>query len=77
MMDPEGVKELLQPSFPNATIEVIDQTGTFDHFGVYVESPEFNGKPLVQQHRMVQKALQDALSDGRIHAVQIKTAVPK
>ena len=76
-MDPEGVKELVMRAFPGATIEVTDLTGTFDHFQIQVVSPAFQDKKLVDQHRMVQASVQEALADGRIHAIQIKTSVPK
>ena len=74
MMDPEGVKELVTRHFPNALVEVSDLTGTFDHFQIRVVSPVFEGKKLIDQHRLVQASVQDALVDGRIHAVQIKTS---
>ena len=77
MIHPEEVKQLIQRAFPNAQVEVQDQTGTFDHFQIRVVSPIFAGKPLIEQHRLVQGPLQVALNDGRIHAVQIKTQVPK
>ena len=51
-------------------------TGTSDHFQIYVVSRLFEGKMLIEQHQMVQKPLQAALDDGRIHAVQIKTETP-
>ncbi len=76
-MDPEGVKELVTHAFSNAQIEVMDLTGTFDHFQIKVTSPTFIGKTLVDQHRMVQASVQEALADGRIHAIQIKTSIPK
>ena len=73
MMDPDGVKELVKRAFPSADIEVSDLTGTFDHFQIKVISSVFTGKSLVDQHRLVQASVQEALADGRIHAVQIKT----
>ena len=76
MMDPEGVKELVKKTFPDAHVEVSDITGTFDHFQIHVASPLFAGKKLIDQHRMVQASVQEALLDGRIHAIQIKTNIP-
>ena len=32
-MEPESVKELIANGIPDAKIEVIDTTGTKDHFG--------------------------------------------
>ncbi len=77
MMELSDVKKMIQAAFPDADVEVVDQTGTQDHFGIYVESQSFEGKKLIEQHRMVQAAVQEAMNDGRIHAVQIKTVVVK
>ena len=76
-MHPEEVAKLVQRAFPNAEVHVNDLTGGEDHFNIVVVSPLFQGKTLIDQHRMVQRALQAALGDGRIHAVQIKTSTQK
>ncbi len=77
MMDPSGVKKIVEEFFPDAEVEVFDLTGTFDHFQIRVVSELFRGKSLIEQHRLVQQAVQSALSDGRIHAIQVKTSIPK
>ena len=77
MIHPDEVKKMVQGAFSNAQVEVHDQTGTFDHFEIFVMSSQFIGKSLLEQHRTVQAAVQEALADGRIHAVQIKTKIPK
>ena len=53
-----------------------DSTGGGDHFGVLVVSPVFEGKTLIEQHQLVHGSLEAAFSDGRLHAVQIKTETP-
>ena len=77
MIQAEEVKAMVEKTFPDAQVEVEDQTGTMDHFYISVASSVFQGKMLLAQHRMVQSAVQEALNDGRIHAIQIKTSVPK
>ncbi len=77
MMRESEVKELIKRVMPDAEIEVTDTTGGSDHFQILVISNEFKGKLLIDQHRMVQKSLEVAFSDGRIHAVQIKTETPE
>ena len=77
MMDPNVVRMMVEQALPGALVEVADQTGTFDHFQIRVVSSLFQGKALIEQHRMVQQAVQSALSDGRIHAIQVKTSMPK
>jgi len=42
-----------------------------------VRSRSFAGKSLLEQHRMVYGALDAALKDGRVHAVQIRTIIPE
>lgn len=75
-MRPDEIRALIQQAIPNVHVEVQDVTGTSDHFKIYVVSGVFEGKTLIEQHRLVQQSLQTALDDGRIHAVQIKTETP-
>ncbi len=77
MIDPVDVQKMVEKAFPDGRVEVYDQTGTFDHFEIRVVSAGFQGKTRLEQHRMVQTALQDAMASGAIHAVQIKTEIPK
>lgn len=73
-MQPEEVKRKLQAELADARIDVIDMTGTGDHFRVEVISPEFEGKSLVEQHQRINGILAAHLADGSIHALSIKTA---
>lgn len=75
MMFPHDIETQLRGTFGNAHIEVLDTTGTLDHFEVMIESPLFKGKSLIEQHRLVKGALHDAILDGRIHAISIKTKI--
>ena len=72
-MQPNEVTEIVRRAFPDGRIEVEDLTGTEDHFKIVVASGVFQGKSLIDQHRLVQKAVQAALDSGEIHAVQIRT----
>jgi stress-induced morphogen len=70
----EPLQMLLERAFPEATeLTVEDRTGGGDHFQVIVESPRFNGLPLLEQHRLVNDALAQPLRDGTIHELRIKT----
>jgi stress-induced morphogen len=70
----EPIEALLARAFPDATtLRVEDRTGGGDHFQVTVESPRFNGLPLLDQHRLVNDALAEPLHDGTIHELRIKT----
>lgn len=77
MMKPEDIHFILSRKLPGAEVTVTDMTGTFDHFQVDVLWKDFAGKSLIEQHKIVNGALHDALDDGRIHALKIKTYSPK
>jgi stress-induced morphogen len=70
-----ALTDLIRSRLPDAEIGIFDRTGTKDHFNVTVRSKAFKGKTLIEQHRLVYGALQDALADGRVHAVELKTIV--
>lgn len=67
------IRGLLEEAFPGAAIAVVDRTGTNDHFHVTVESGAFDGLSLVEQHRLVNRALAAPLADGTIHELRITT----
>ena len=67
------IRALLEQAFPGGTVDVLDRTGGGDHFHVTVESPSFDGVSLVEQHRMVNRALAAPLADGTIHELRITT----
>ena len=46
-----------------------------NHFQVLVVSPDFEGKTVVEQHRMVYATLEKEL-EGAIHALGLKTLTP-
>ena len=73
-METDAIRALLAQAFPNAAeLEVEDRTGTGDHFHVTVASAEFDGLPLLDQHRKVNAALAAPLADGSIHELRIRT----
>jgi stress-induced morphogen len=73
-MDADSIRELLARAFPNAEeLDVEDRTGTGDHFQVTIASAEFDGLPLLDQHRRVNDVLAERIADGSIHELRIKT----
>ena len=73
-MSTQPLQTLLERAFPDATeLQVEDRTGGGDHFQVTVAAPAFNGLPLLEQHRLVNNALEEPLRDGTIHELRIKT----
>ena len=76
MITPEEIKTILEKALPGSTIEMRDLTGGGDHWQVVIVSPAFEGKGLLEQHRMVNEALRDEMGDQRIHALALKTFTP-
>ena len=67
----------LKQAFPDAEIEVIDLTGTQDHWEVFVASTLFTGRSRIEQHQMVNRAFAEELRTGEVHALSIKTLIRK
>ncbi|HYI75771.1 MAG TPA: BolA family protein [Gaiellaceae bacterium] len=73
-MEADVIRALLERAFPGAVeLNVEDRTGTGDHFQVTVASADFDGLPLIDQHRRVNEVLAAPLADGSIHELRIKT----
>jgi len=66
-MEPDAVKILIESGIPESQVEVVDTTGTKDHFSAIVISDSFEGLSLVEQHQTVYKAVGDHLTK-EIHA---------
>ena len=76
LFSPEKIKDLVEKSLPGATAEVVDMTGTRDHYQLVVVSSAFEGKSSVQRHRMVYATLGSAVGQ-EIHALALKTMTPE
>jgi stress-induced morphogen len=76
MIKPEEIRATLERALPGSTIEMQDLTGGGDHWQLFIVSPAFEGKGLVEQHRMVNDALKEEMGDQRIHALALKTYTP-
>jgi stress-induced morphogen len=75
MIENDALVALIRAEIPDAEVDVVDRTGTMDHFNVTVRSRAFAGRSPIDQHRMVYGALRSAMKDGRVHAVELKTHV--
>ncbi|MGE3974245.1 MAG: BolA/IbaG family iron-sulfur metabolism protein [Bdellovibrionales bacterium] len=76
-MTPEQMKDRLQKTYANAQITVNDLTGTHDHYEVVIESSAFEGLSRMQQHRAVMDVFDPELKTGEVHALTIRTLIPK
>ena len=76
MIEPAEVERLLRARFSDAELELVDLTGTRDHYQARIVSGVFAGKTLIEQHQLVYGALGSAMS-GAIHALALKTYSPE
>lgn len=67
---------LIQEKFPDAKVSLQDLAGDNDHYAVEITSKQFEGKSRVEQHKLVNKALEGTIG-GTLHALSVKTSVPK
>ena len=72
-METEKVKALIEAGLPGAQVEV---TGDGRHFEAVVVSEAFEGKSLIQQHRMVKDTVKAQIESDELHALSIKTRQP-
>ncbi|ETI39837.1 hypothetical protein PPTG_15043 [Phytophthora nicotianae INRA-310] len=77
------IHEKLLAAFTPTHLDVINEShmhnvpkGSETHFKVVVVTDQFDGKPLIQRHRMVNAVLQQELDDG-VHALSILSKTPK
>jgi acid stress-induced BolA-like protein IbaG/YrbA len=74
VVTPEQIKQLIESGLPGAEARVAGEDGT--HFEALVISPDFAGKNVVAQHRMVYAALGSRMGT-EIHALALKTLTPE
>jgi len=73
-MNPESIENKLKEAFPTCVVKAQDLTGGGDHWSVTISATEFQGKSMVEQHRLVYKALGDWMKKD-IHALALNTSV--
>ena len=75
-MNPQQLKERLEKLAPSTHVTVVDLTGTQDHYQAVIVSPVFEGKMMIEQHRMVLGLIQSEIDSGEVHALTMKTFTP-
>ena len=75
-MNANEIENLIKQGLPDADVRIEDLRGDGDHYAAYVTSPSFTGKPRVQQHQMVYRALGDKMG-GELHALMLHTKAPE
>ncbi|MBA3541310.1 MAG: BolA family transcriptional regulator [Deltaproteobacteria bacterium] len=74
-MKPDAITAKIRASIPDAEVQLEDLTGTEDHWKASIVSAAFEGKSLIQRHRLVMAALADELA-GPIHALTLDVKTP-
>jgi Predicted transcriptional regulator, BolA superfamily len=74
-MDPQQIKALIEAGLPGASAHVVSNDGV--HFQARIVCAAFEGKPLIQRHRMVNALLQEYLDSGAVHAISLTTLTPE
>ena len=71
-MTKDNIEELIIQSIPDAKVTIEDLRGDGDHYSAIVVSKSFDGKSLIQQHKMVYESLQGKMGN-ELHALVLKT----
>ena len=72
-METERVEALIEAGLPGARVQV---TGDGRHFEALVVSEAFEGKSLIQRHRMVLATVNSEIASDELHALSIKAKTP-
>ena len=70
-MEIEKIEQLIKAGIPDAQVKV---TGDGRHFEAEVISAEFEGKGLLQRHRLVLATVKEQIETDELHALSIVKA---
>ena len=73
-METSAVKTLIEQGMPGSRVEV---TGDGRHFEAIVISDAFEGKSLLERHRMVMATVHEQIASDELHALSIKAYTPE
>jgi len=76
-MTPTQLKLKLETLSPQTQAEIVDLTGTEDHYQAMIVSPIFEGRTMMEHHRMIYKLLEAEVASGEVHALTLKTYTPE
>lgn len=72
-MQIDDIKAMIEAGLPDSQVSV---SGDGTHFEAVVISDAFEGKGMLQQHRMVYDTLGDNIKNESIHALSMRTFTP-
>ena len=73
-MQPEAVKTLIETGLPGCEVTA---SGDGSHFDVIVVGEVFAGKTPVNRQRLVYATVNEQITSGALHAINIKTYTPE
>lgn len=72
MIAPQDIQNWISQGLENSEVTV---DGDGQHFEAIIVCPDFEGKSLIQRHKMVYSVLGDKMK-SEIHALSMKTLTP-
>jgi len=75
VIDETGTGDHLRASVVAPQFEGLARTG--QHLLATVRAPQFEGLSRIDQHRLVKAAVKARFDDGTIHALSVKTELPR
>ena len=76
-MQAKAIIERIQTLAPGTQVQLNDLTGTQDHWQAVIVSPAFQGKMMMEQHRMVYALFEKEIQSNDVHALTLKTYSPE
>jgi stress-induced morphogen len=76
VIHPSEIEKLITAALPDAKVQVVDRTGTMDHYTVRIVSEGFAAHNALDRRRLIHRVLAEPMGDGRIHAIELKTQTP-
>ena len=68
----DEIKKLIIKSIPDSEIAIEDLAGDENHYSATIKSKAFSGKSLIEQHKLVYKALGGKMGN-ELHALSLTT----
>lgn len=75
VITPEEIQRRIEEDLPGARVEIIDLTGTQDHYEVRVVAEAFSSLNALERHRRVYSIFDDVIG-GALHALSLKLSAP-
>jgi len=70
------IQARIEQNLETTHVQVIDLGGG-DHIRAVVVSPQFQGLPLIRQHKLVLDLFTNEINSNEVHALTVKTLTPE